>query len=189
MRAQALVLGCLIARAAAAEPATTPPLPIAPASPVHESEPEPPVLWSMVAGLATAIVPLAVGGGITALADVHDDRRKRTGIDVITIGVGLAPLVSHLVAREWKRAALFSAVPLAAAAVAIGLLEGSDDLLDNGAIGPRVTFGAVLAVDIMASGIGLIDSFMARDRWKRHALMIIPTAGPQRAGLSLGGSW
>jgi len=151
-------------------------------------EQPPSVAWSLSAGLVTAIVPMAVGGGVTALND--DPGMRRAGIDTMCVGWAIAPFVSHAVAREWKRAAIFSAVPVAAAAVAIGLLEGSrpDDLLGSGTPPPRVAFVAALAFEVLASGVGLIDSLMAGERFrKRHRFAVVPELGAGRVGLGVGG--
>jgi hypothetical protein len=151
---------------------------------------EPPVGWSAGVGFGLALVPMAVGGGIAALND--DPGVRRAAMHTFTVGLAVAPIVSHLIAKEWTRAAIFGAVPLAAAALAIGLLEGSrpDDLLGEGANAPRVTYGAALAVEIVATGVGLIDSLMAgeRARKKKRSIALVPSVGPSRVGLTLGGS-
>src|SRR5207302_10556821 len=116
-----------------------------------------------------------------------DDNPKRAGVHVIVDGLALAPVVSHLVAHEWKRTLYFAIAPLACAAVAIGLLEGTTDLLDEGAPPPRIAFGAAIALEIVASGIGLVDSMMAKDRAHRNRIAVVPTFGRDLAGLSMGG--
>jgi len=154
----------------------------------QEAEP-PPVAWSVSMGLVTAMVPMAVGGGITASYD--DEGMRRSGIYAMTVGWAVAPFVSHAISHEWKRAAIFSAVPVAAAIVAIGLLEGSrpSDLLGSGDPPPRVAFGTALAIEAVACGVGLVDSMMAGERWKKHhKVMVAPQLGAGRFGLALGGS-
>lgn len=156
-----------------------------------EPDPGPPAFgWSIGAGVATALVPLAVGGGLLAVSSDHTT--KHASIDLIAAGWALAPLVSHLVAHEWKRAAIFSVAPLVFGALAVGLLEGStDDLLDNGTPPPRVVFGAALALELMASSVGIIDSMMARERARARKpppVTIVPSFGRNQIGLSLGGA-
>jgi hypothetical protein len=149
----------------------------------------PPLGWSMGVGLSSAIVPMAVGGGVAAMND--DPGIRRGGIYTMCVGWAVAPFLSHAIAGEWKRAGIFSAVPVAAAAVAIGLLEGSrpDDLLGSGTPAPRVAFGAAMAVEAVAMGVGLIDSLMSVERWKkRHRLTVVPQLGAGRVGLNLGGT-
>ncbi len=151
-------------------------------------DPDPPLFWSVAAGFATAIVPLAVGGSVLATAGENDDSPKRIGVHLIIAGLALAPIVSHLISREWKRAAIFAAAPLACAAVAIGLLEGTPNLLDEGAPPPRIAFGAALALEIVATGIGLVDSLMIKDRARKTHVAVVPTFGRDQIGLSIGGT-
>jgi hypothetical protein len=188
-----LLIGALATRASADEP-PAPPAPLQPLPPLAPLPPlkpplerKPPVFWSVAAGLATAIVPLALGGGLLATADVDEDARKHAGIHIIVTGIALAPLVSHLVAREWKRAAIFSCIPIAMAALSIGLLESQGSILDEGAPPPRITFGAAVAIEVMGSLVGLIDSMMAGERHKPRPFVIVPTAGRNSAGISIGG--
>jgi hypothetical protein len=129
---------------------------------------------------------MAVGGGLAATTD--DLRLKHTGVELMAAGFALAPIVSHLIAREWKRAAYFGVAPLALAGVAVGILEGSQAILDDGTAAARITFGAALALELAAAAGGLLDSMMAGERYaKRRGLAIVPSAGPHSVGLTLGG--
>ena len=151
-------------------------------------EPPPKVAWSFAAGLATALVPLAVGGGIVAGASKEDVVSLRAGVHVIAVGLALAPWVSHLIAREWKRAAAFGAVPLAMMVVAIGVFEGQDLGTDGGNYGWRILFGGAIALELIATGIGLADSLAAGERFRaRNKISLSPFAGPHGGGLALGG--
>lgn len=143
-------------------------------------------IWGFAAGLATAMVPLAVGGGLAAASD--SQTAKYAGVFTIATGLALAPLVSHLVGREWKRALIFAALPIACGATVIGLLAGQDNLLDGGGAPPRIAFGAILAVELFASGAGLVDSLMAGERKPRRAFTIAPLVGRGQFGLAFGGS-
>ena len=151
-------------------------------------EPPPKVAWSFAAGLATAVVPLAVGGGIVAGASKEDVASLRAGVHVIAVGLALAPWVSHLIAREWKRAAAFGVVPIAMMVVAIGVFEGQDLAIDGGNYGWRILFGGAIALELIATGIGLADSLAAGERWRaRNKVTFAPFAGPHGGGLALGG--
>lgn len=145
----------------------------------------PPVGWSVAAGLATAIVPLAVGGGVLAFAEPGDRALRHGGIDAMLVGLMLAPAVSHLVAREWKRAVLFSIVPALSAAAAIGIFEYREDVLDRGAPALQIALGAALAIELIASGIGLADSLGAAERARRRAPAI--QAAPGGVAFTFGG--
>jgi hypothetical protein len=162
------------------------PLLAAPVPPRAARDDAPPVGWSVGIGFGLALIPMAIGGSLAATSD--DLRTKHIGIELIAGGLALAPLISHLVAREWKRAGYFTIAPMVLAAVAIGILEGSDSILDDGTAPARISFGAALAVELLASGVGLVDSLMAGERWKkRHPLSIVPTVGRNSIGLSIGG--
>src|SRR5262245_60182226 len=97
-----------------------------------------PKLASILAGVARAIVPMAVGGGIPASAELDDTARRRAGLDVLAAGFAVAPVVSHLVAREWWRAAIFGVTPVACAVGAIALLESDPSVLDTGTTPRRI---------------------------------------------------
>jgi hypothetical protein len=158
---------------------------------VARAEEKPPaVAWGFAAGLALALVPLAVGSGLAATAGPEDITQKHAGVHMIAAGFALAPIVSHLITREWKRAAIFGAAPIAFMAIVMGVLENSEAILDRGPIAARVTFGAALALELLATGIGLADTLGAGERWrKKHNVMLVPTVSQQGAGLSLGGTW
>lgn len=157
---------------------------IAAARPASGRELEP--IWGFAAGLATAMGSLALGGGLAAGSD--SQTAKYAGVFVIAGGLALAPLISHLMAREWKRALVFGALPAACAATVIGLLAGEDNLLDGGGAPPRIAFGAMLAVELFASGVGLIDSLMAGERKPRRTWAVMPLVGRGQLGLAVGGS-
>jgi hypothetical protein len=157
---------------------------IAVAQPAQARELDP--IWGFAAGLATAMVPLAVGGGITAGSD--SQTAKYAGIYVIAGGLALAPLVSHAMHREWKRGLAFGAVPVACGAAVIGLLAGQENLLDGGGAPPRIAFGALLAIELFASAVGLIDSFMYGERRPRRAVSLVPLVGRGQVGLVFGGA-
>lgn len=156
------------------------------ARPAHADPAEKLALGSFAAGLAVAMVPLAVGGGLAATADPSDQNTKRTGIYIIATGLALAPIVSHLIAREWKRAAIFGAISVPFSVVAVSLLATQPDIIDAGTPPPRVAFGACLAIEIFASAAGLVDSFMAGDRLRRRTV-IVPLVGRGQVGLAVGG--
>jgi hypothetical protein len=158
---RAVVFASLLA-AATAHAQTMPPPALAPnaTAPVSSK----PTLASIVAGVAAALIPLAVGGGVAASADVDQTAQRRAGLDVIAAGFAVAPVVSHLAAREWRRALLFGAIPMLCSIGAIAILESQPSVLDMGSPPARISYGALLAVSLVFSTVGLIDSFMAGSR-------------------------
>jgi hypothetical protein len=149
-----------------------------------ELELEPRVVWSIGAGLFTALLPLAVGGAVFA---THDDIDvKRASVYTMSAGLALAPVVSHLVAREWKRV-LFGVVPLAAFAATVALLQVEPSVTVYGQPDTRTLFGLLLGLSAISSGVGLVDSLLAGERHKAR-VTLAPTLGRGSYGLSLGGS-
>jgi|GEM_PF-2845503 len=165
------------------------------AEPIAAQDADPPVGASVGTGVALGIGSLFAGGLVLGLAaqDERDYIQKRVGFHVIVDGLFLAPIVSHLIAREWKRAAVFGAINLALGAVALGLLEGTDSLLDSGEAGPRITFGAAVALELIVAAIGVADSLFAGDRAaerrqkknQRARIPVLPGLSMPRTGSGL----
>ena len=165
----------------------------------EKTEPEPPVVWSVVSGAVAAMIPLAVGGGLMAQSNSTQDRQRRTGLDLIVSGFALAPIVSHLVGREWKRAAIFGTVSLVLAGIAIGTVEWKDGDISLSSIEAKNVFGAAVTATIIVAAAGVIDSLMAGDRWRdrqkrrgkplQRSAFFSPTIGSQQGGLVVGGIW
>jgi hypothetical protein len=146
----------------------------------------PPVGLSVGAGCLLTLGAMAVGGGLAASSS--QERTRKTGFEIMAGGLVLAPVVSHGIAGEWKRATVFGAVTLAMAATAVGLLEGADQILDYGRPITRVPFGAALAVELMVTGVGLSDSLMAGERARaRRRVALLPLVHRDAVGVSLRG--
>ena len=134
-----------------------------------------------------AIIPLAVGGG---LLTTDSQSSKQAGIYLMMSGLSLAPLVSHAVAKEWRRAAIFAAPPLACTLSMVTLLQLRPQTLDEPYKYPtRFVFAILLAGGVLSSVGGVVDSLWSAERArKRSRLVIAPVVTPQFAGLSIGGS-
>jgi hypothetical protein len=131
---------------------------------------EPPVVVALGAGMAVGVAPLLAGGVLFSATD--DNALKRTGIYLIMSGLTIAPAVSHLVAREYKRAAIFSAVPLAALLTEVVLFQLDPNVPAQGSGNTRTVFGVGITVGVLATIIGLADSWGAADRWRaRHPIL------------------
>jgi hypothetical protein len=143
----------------------------------------------VAAGAALMILPAAVGGALEAGSDDIDV--KRGGIYLLTGGMALAPIVSHLIAREWYRAVLFGALPVAAFASVVTLLQLHPDIFDAGSVATRVTYGTMICVSAIFSTVGVADSFGAarRVRARHRSLTIVPAVAPRGATLGLGGAF
>jgi hypothetical protein len=142
--------------------------------------------WSVGAGCGLVLGSMAVGGGISGVG--QGDRTRRTGIEIISVGMALGPAVSHAVAGEWKRAALFGGPALAIASFNLVLIERSTAVLDHGPPSSRIPFGIALATEVLVSTVGLVDSLMLRVRRPEQRLALLPLVDRSALGLSLGGT-
>lgn len=138
------------------------------------------------AGASLAIAPVLAGGVL--FASTGDDGLRRTGIYVLMAGLVAAPAVSHLVAREWKRAAIFAALPLAALISNTVLFQVDPQVTTDGSAITRTAFGVTVTAAVLGATAGLADTFGAADRWRaRRRLLVAPVVGAGGGGVALGG--
>jgi hypothetical protein len=190
----AVGLACAVANAQALPAPSPAPMQLAPprllAAPPVVAMPErmPPVAWSFVAGLATGLVSLAVGGALVATNN-HDN--EVAGTYVIMSGLTLAPVVSHLVSREWGRAGIFGSLPALSLLGMTALLEEHVAVVNEGnKDDTRIAYVVLISWGILSSAGGLVDSLWAGERARnRNRISLTPTLGAGRVGLSLGGDW
>ena len=148
-------------------------------------EREPPVAVAAGAGVGLAIVPLLAGGVLYATN--NDDGLHQTGALVAMAGLVAAPAVAHLLVREWKRAALFAALPLAALIANVVVFQIDPQVTTYGSAETRTTFGIALTAATVGATVGLIDTIGASDRWRaRHRVLVTPTVGAGAGGVALG---
>ncbi|MES1172096.1 MAG: hypothetical protein ABUL77_02575 [Bacteroidota bacterium] len=111
-----------------------------------------------LAGVATALIPLAVGGAL--LADDDRPDRQRAGTYVILAGFAAAPWVSHAITGRWRRAFGFGLASLATSLGALGAMRVQDPYDPNIANHGRLAFGFLLTSAFFATTVGLVDSFI-----------------------------
>jgi hypothetical protein len=122
----------------------------------------PPVAWGLVAGTLTGMIPLAIGSGLFAENSNNGDRKAASL--TIAYGMALAPIVSHLVVREWKRAAIFGALPLVCAVGVTALLEIQPTATSFGSRSGRWAYGLLMSLNVAGAGFGIIDTLGAKLR-------------------------
>ncbi len=155
------------------------------ASAAVADEPGPPLAVAVGAGASVAIAPLLAGGVL--FASSSDDGLRRTGVYVAMSGLALAPAVAHLAVREYKRAAIFAALPFAALLTNVVVFQLDPQVTTLGSAGSRTTFGVALTAAALGATVGLADTFGASDRWRaRHRVMIAPAVTAGGGGLALG---
>jgi hypothetical protein len=149
---------------------------------------DPPVAAAVGAGGGVALLTLLSGGVL--FASTGDDGLRRTAVYVAMAGLTLAPALAHLMVREYKRAAIFSALPLAALITNVVVFQLDPRVATLGSAGSRTTFGIALTAAILGATVGLVDTFGASDRWRaRHRLLVAPSVGAGGGGLTLAGSF
>lgn len=146
---------------------------------------EPPVVASVAIGASIAFGALTVGG--IELATHDRIATRRAGAYTMLYGFVLAPIASHVIAGEWSRAALFGAIPLAAALSATVMIESSPTLLTDGSIAQRRALTVCYTLDLLAAAVGLYDSMHAGDRARERRVSIAPLVGRSELGVMVGG--
>lgn len=141
--------------------------------------------WSVGSGCGLVLASMAVGGGIAGA--VQGNRARRTGIEIVSAGLALGPAVSHAVAGEWKRTALFGGTGLAIATFNTILIERSTAVLDHGPPSSRIPFGIALATQVLVTTVGLVDSMMVSERRPRR-VALAPLVDGRSVGLAVGGT-
>jgi hypothetical protein len=142
-------------------------------------------------GLGTGLFVVAPTIGGTLEANYTDIDIKRGGMYLLTGGLMLAPIVSHLFAREWGRAALFGAIPTAAFVSVVTLLQLHPDIFYDGDVVTRVTYGVMICVSALGSTVGMVDSLGApgRIRARHRSLAVVPGLVPRGGALFVGGTF
>jgi hypothetical protein len=185
MRACVVAVLLIASAPALADPSPAPLV----AAPAPLAEPySPPVAWSFIAGLGTSLLSVAVGGALMA-SDSRDD--KIAGSYVLMTGLSLAPVVSHLTAREWGRSAVFGALPTLGLLGMTWLLQVHPGVVDEGnKDNTRVVYAVLVAWGVVTSCGGLVDSLWAGERaGERAAVSFAPILTRDQFGLALGGKW
>ncbi len=148
-------------------------------------EGDPPVGLAVGTGAGVGLVTLLAGGVLYSTN--NDDGLRRTAAYVIFGGLVVAPVVAHLVLREYKRAAIFGALPLAAFLANAIVFAVDPKVTTFGSPTTRVTFGVALTAATVGATVGLVDCFAAGERWrKRHPVMLAPTVSRNAGGVALG---
>jgi hypothetical protein len=161
---------------------------------------EPPVTIAVLAGVATAFVPMVIGGIGVASAPTTQDAPRNVGFAVAGVGPALSPIIAHVVLGEWARAAAFGAPAVASEIGVCALMAAEPDAVFHGTYGSRTAFAVVFTADIASAAAGIVDVMMAKERWLErrnrgghakdplHGLRITPRVGHGQAALLLGGS-
>ena len=143
---------------------------------------------ALVTGLSIAGGSLAAGSWL--LAGTQDLRRIHGGLAVIGGGLTLAPLFAHGVTGEWARGAWFTLAPAIAGAGMVALLAAVPRAPVRGRAHTHtvVLFPAVLSLELLGGGIGIIDAVLVDER-ASSPVAVRGVGSPDFAGVELGGRW
>ncbi len=150
------------------------------------------VRLALSVGAAAVLIPGVIGGIRTALG--ADDGQRSAGLLVASGGFVLAPFLSHMITREWRRAAVFAAFPAAMTIAATTLVTQVPDAIYGGNAGTRTSFGILFGLGLVGAVGGLLDTAMARERAAErtkpssNAYFFAPNVGSTGALLSFGGT-
>ena len=152
----------------------------------------------MLGGAATALVPMAIGSYL--FAHNEDEHHRTAGALTMVTGLALAPIVSHLAVKEWKRAGIFGAIPVACAVGMAALVGAEPSVTVFGSPQTRLTFGMLMSFATLSAGVGLLDTLGAGRRAReaaagrapstaRRSILPVPFGAPRGGGLAVGGSF
>jgi hypothetical protein len=153
-------------------------------APAAEAPPNDPVPVGLIAGSATAIVPLIVGGAM--MAEDQSPRLEAAGFIVMASGFALAPWVAHGVEGSWRRAAIYGGISLALSAGAVAEMEASDAFERRVGNRQRIPTKILLPLAMGSAMLGVVMSLFDRDRAEpppRLSLWLAPGVGGFATGL------
>ena len=168
--------------------AMEPPAPAAQAPPDDPAPVGAPI--GLVAGTATAIVPLIVGGAL--MAQDQSPRLEAAGFIVMASGFALAPWVAHGVQGAWRRAAIYGGISLALSAGAVVEMEESHAFERRIGNKQRIPTKILLPLAMGSSVLGVVMSLFDRDHaepaprlsfWLAPAAWLAPAGGGFATGL------
>jgi len=147
------------------------------AADAHAESPDPALAF--LAGAAPILAGFVVGG---ALVGTSHDRAAEDNAGWLTIegGFVLGPLLSHAVAGEWSRAAVFSATPAASFAGTAALFEYAPNVASGGTLEQQRVLWSLFGLGLVSAAIGVVDAVLAVDRF--HSLRFAPALSPVRGG-------
>jgi hypothetical protein len=153
-------------------------------APAAEAPPLDPAPVGLIAGAATAIVPLIVGGSL--MAEDQSPRLEAAGFIVMASGFALAPWVAHGLEGSWRRAAIYGGVSLALSAGAVAEMEASHAFERRVGNKQRIPTKILLPLAMGSAMLGVVMSLFDHDRAEappRLSFWLAPAAGGFATGL------
>ena len=153
-------------------------------APATEAPPVDPAPVGLIAGTATAIVPLMVGGAL--MAEDQSPRLEAAGFIVMASGFALAPWVAHGLEGSWRRAAFYGGISLALSAAAVAEMEASNAFERRVGNKQRIPTKVLLPLAMGSAMLGVVMSLFDRDHAESPpplSLWLVPAAGGFATGL------
>jgi hypothetical protein len=150
-----------------------------------EAPPSDPAPVGLIAGTATAIVPLIVGGAL--MAEDQSPRLEAAGFIVMASGFALAPWVAHGLEGAWRRAAFYGGISLALSAGAVAEMEASHAFERRVGNKQRIPTKILLPLAMGSSMLGVVMSLFDHDGSEpppRLSLWLAPAVGGFETGLA-----
>jgi hypothetical protein len=144
-------------------------------------DPDPAIAFAV--GAATVFVGFAVGGAFIA-TNQGDAAKAEAGWFGMESGFSLAPLVSHAVAGEWARGAVFASIPTATTLATIPVFAVNDAAVEHGTLPQQRVMWGLFIAGLAGSMAGVIDTVFSPGR----ALHVAPVVGGGNAGVVVGGA-
>lgn len=158
-------------------------------APAAEAPPHDPAPVGLIAGSATAIVPLIVGGAM--MSEDQSPKLEAAGFIVMASGFALAPWVAHGIQGSWRRAAIYGGISLALSAGAVAEMEASDAFERHVGNRQRIPTKILLPLAMGSSMLGVVMSLFDHDRAEpppRLSLWLAPAQGGNGFATGLGWS-
>ncbi len=153
-------------------------------APAAEAPPRDPAPVGFIAGAATAIVPLIVGGSL--MAEDQSPRLEAAGFIVMASGFALAPWVAHGLEGSWRRAAIYGGLSLALSAGAVAEMEASAAFERRVGNKQRIPTKILLPLAMGSAMLGVVMSLFDHDLAEpppRLSLWLAPAGGGFATGL------
>jgi hypothetical protein len=120
-------------------------------------------LWPM-AGAATAVGTLAIGGALIA-QDSNPDAQK-VGTAIVALGFATAPFIAHARSGRCTRALIFGLTSLTTSVALVATTALTDPYNPQTRNHDRIPFGIAMTTAFFAAVAGIVDGFLvapARD--------------------------
>jgi hypothetical protein len=141
---------------------------------------------ALVTGFLLAGGSVAAGGLLLTVDKDLD--HKHAGLAIMDGGLVLAPLLSHAVAGEWLRGAVFSLPPALAALGMVVLLGAHPDAPVVGKHRTQFYYPGLITLSVVGGVVGVVDAALVDER-ASSPVCVTAHASREFTGASVEGVW